>query len=504
MPETDMPQTSPKPNWMTLIVLALAQFILIVDVTIVNIALPAIQRQFSMSNTDLQWIVTAYALTFGGFLLLGGRAADLLARRAVFLTGLTVFTLASLGSGLSTSGTMLITFRAIQGLAGAFMSPAALSMVLVTYREGAQRNTALAVWGAVASAGGALGILLGGIFTQYLGWRWNFFINVPIGIIVFAATLMVVGKYKSETVSRSLDLVSAALVTSGLMILVFGLTKVSTYGWTDHRTLAYFGASAIALIAFVVNETAVKEPLMPLSIFRIRNIAAADSVMLLMAAGLFSSIFLLTLYVQTLLGFSPIKTGISFLIFPVCVAIAATNVPRLIRRIGYRPILIGAPMLMSAGLFFESGIASSGDYWTHVAPGMILMALGMGATFVSVTIAATSGVPRSEAGLASGLVTTSQQIGGAVGLATITAVAATSASHYLKSVHLMAPPSHELVAIATIHGFQDGFLVGGFFALGAAILAFIFIRPVAPAPAPAQPAPVQSGPKPIEPMPTSS
>jgi EmrB/QacA subfamily drug resistance transporter len=491
MNETPTDGPKPKASWLILIVLALAQFMLIVDVTIVNIALPSIQRNFALSDANLQWIVTAYALTFGGFLLLGGRAADLFGRRATFLSGLTVFTLASLGSGLARSGNELIAFRALQGLAGAFMAPAALSMVLVTYPEGQQRNVALAVWGAVASAGGALGVLLGGIFTQYLGWRWNFFINVPIGVLVFIATITLVGKFKSEATNHDLDLVSAALVTGGLMIIVFGLTKAPTYGWTDHRTLAYFGIGALSLLAFVVNETAVRQPLMPLRIFRLPNLAAADGVMLLMAASLFSSIFLITLYVQDVLGYSPIKTGVSFLVFPAFVAIAATNVPRLIKRIGYRPILIGAPMLMSAGLFFESGIPLAGSYWTHVAPGLILMALGMGATFVSVTIAATSGVSSNEAGLASGLVTTSQQIGGAIGLAAVTAVAASGTVNYLKNLHLLAPPSHSIVAIATVHGFQDGYLAAGCFSLGASVLAILFIRSPQPQPAPQPAAPVQ-------------
>jgi EmrB/QacA subfamily drug resistance transporter len=476
----EQPSVTPKEktNWLILAVLALAQFMLIVDVTIVNIALPTIQHTFNLTSTNLQWIITAYALTFGGFLLLGGRLTDLYSRRIIFLSGLTLFTLASLGSGLSRSGSMLITFRALQGLAGAFMSPAALSMVLVTYQEGRERNIALAIWGAVGSAGGALGILLGGIFTQYLGWRWNFFINVPIGIIVFTAALFVVGRYKSTSVTRRLDLVSSALVTGGLMVLVFGLTKASTYGWGDRRTLIYFAISAIALVAFVINETEVKQPLLPLRIFRTRNLAGADAVMLCMAAGLFSSVFLATLYVQNILGYSAIKTGVSFLIFPVCVAIAATNVPRIITRIGYRPILIGAPMLMSAGLFFESGIPVSGSYWIHVAPGLILMALGMGSTFVSVTIAATSGVAQQDAGLASGLVTTSQQIGGAIGLAAIASVVASSTSKYLQNLNLLTQPSHAITTLATIHGFQEGYLTAGYIALGAAVLAVIAIRPV--------------------------
>jgi EmrB/QacA subfamily drug resistance transporter len=493
MDNQSVPQTENQSGWLILITLALAQFMLVVDVTIVNIALPSIQRTFNMTNSNLQWIVTAYALTFGGCLLLGGRFADLFGRRRLFLIGLVAFTLASLGSGLARTGNLLIIFRAAQGLAGAFMSPAALSMVLVTYREGQRRNVALSVWSAVAAAGGALGILLGGIFTQYLGWRWNFFINVPIGVIVFLATMALIPKHESESTDKNVDIIGAALVTGGLMTLVYGLVKAPTYGWTDHRSLNYFGIAFVSLLAFVINETQVKNPLIPLRIFRTRNLASADVIIMLMGAALFSSFFIGTLYVQNVLGFSPIKTGVSFLIFPACVAIVATSVPRLIKRIGFRPILIGAPLCMAAGLFFESGIPLNGSYWANVAPGFILMALGMGAAFVSSTIAATSGVAPTESGLASGLWTTSQQIGGAIGLASITAIVTSSSTAFFKTIYVPGASVKTLTAEATVHGFQSGFLLAGYFALAASIVAILFIRAPKPVPEP-QPLPMSGAP----------
>src|SRR5665213_19389 len=360
----------PTNHWLILILLALAQFMVVLDVSIVNVALPSVQKAFSMSQTSLQWIITAYTLTFGGFLLLGGRAADLFGRRRTFLAGLTVFALASLADGLSNSGGMLIAFRTIQGLAGAFMSPAALSIVLVTYRQGHERNVALSVWGAVASGGAAVGVLLGGIFTQYLGWRWNFFVNVPIGIGVVVTALKILSKHESETEHNDLDLLGAVLVTGGLMGLVYALVKAPVLGWTQHTTLTYFALSILALLVFLVNESRVKHPLMPLRIFRIRNLSGADSMMLLIAAGLFSIFFFTTLYLQEILGYTPIKTGVSFLVVPIAIAVTATNVPRLIQKIGYKPILMVAPLVVSSGLFWVSHIPVNGTFWGNVAPGM--------------------------------------------------------------------------------------------------------------------------------------
>jgi EmrB/QacA subfamily drug resistance transporter len=470
---TGKKQTS---HWLILILLALAQFMVILDVSIVNVALPAIQRAFGMSQSSLQWIVTAYSLTFGGFLLLGGRNADLFGRRRTFLMGISVFTLASLGSGLAPHGGILIIFRALQGLAGAYMSPAALSIILVTYREGHERNVALSVWGAVASGGAAVGVLAGGIITQYLNWRWNFFVNVPVGIFVIVTALRILDKHESTAGHRSLDLPGAISVTGGLMMLVYGLVKAPVEGWTSSGSLWHFGVALALLIFFIYNENRAKHPLMPLRIFRIRNLSGADSLMLLLAAGLFSVFFFTTLYLQEVLGYTPVRTGLSFLIVPVIIAVAATNVPRLVKRVGYRPILMVAPLLVSAGLFWLSHIPVHGTYWGNVAPGLILMALGMGSTFVSVTIAATSGVPHHEAGLASGLLNTSQQIGGALGLSVLTGIATSSSTHYLQNLHLHAAPTHATIAAATVHGFHDGYLIGSTFGIAASLLATFVIR----------------------------
>jgi EmrB/QacA subfamily drug resistance transporter len=463
-------------HWLILILLALAQFMVILDVSIVNVALPSIRNAFHMSDTSLQWIVTAYTLSFGGFLLLGGRAADLFGRRKIFLTGVTVFTLASLADGLAQSGGQLVAFRLLQGLSAAFMSPAALSIVLVTYREGHERNVALSVWGAVASGGAAAGVLLGGIFTQYLGWRWNFFVNVPIGVLVVATALRLLDRHESTVEHNNLDLPGAVLVTGGLISLVYGLVKSPTAGWTSHTALTFFGIAVVALVAFVINELRAKHPLIPMKIFRIRNLSGADSLMLFMAAGMFSVFFFTTLYLQTVLGYTAIRTGLSFLIVPVAVALTATSVPRIVKRIGYKPILVVAPLFVSAGLFYMSHLPVNGTFWGNIAFGLILMGLGMGGTFVSATIAATSGVPHHESGLASGLLNTSQQIGGALGLAVLTGVAASSTTRFIQGLHLHAAPTHAQIAAASVHGFHDGYLLGSTFGLVASLLALVVIR----------------------------
>lgn len=476
MAEYTVPTKKTTNHWLILVLLSLAQFMVILDVSIVNVALPSMQKAFSLSQTNLQWIVTAYALTFGGFLLLGGRTADLFGRRRTFLIGISAFILASLGTGLAQSGTMLIIFRAIQGLAGAFMSPAALSIVLVTYREGHERNVALSVWGAVASGGAAAGVLLGGILTQYLNWRWNFFVNIPVGIFVVIMALRVLDRHESETKHNNLDLRGAVSVTAGLMMLVYALVKAPTYGWTGHKTLIYFGISLILLIFFILNESRAKHPLMPLRIFKIRNLSGADSLMLFVTAALYSVFFFTTLYLQEILNYTPIKTGLSFLIIPIIIAITATNVPRVIKRIGYKPILMVAPLFVASGLFWLSHIPVNGTFWGNVAPGLILMGLGMGATFVSVTIAATSGVPSHESGLASGLLTTTQQIGGSLGLAVLTGVATSGTNRYIKNLHIHNAPNYHQLASATVHGFHNGYLIGAMFGVGASLIATFIIR----------------------------
>lgn len=463
-------------HWLILILLALAQFMVVLDVSIVNVALPTIQHAFGMTQATLQWIITAYTLAFGGFLLLGGRAADLFGRRKVFMSGILLFTLASLANGLAQSSEQIIIFRAIQGLAGAFMSPAALSIILVTYKEGHERNVALSVWGAVAAGGAAFGVLLGGILVQYLSWRWIFFINVPIGAFVIATALRILDRHESTVEHDSLDLPGAVLATGGLIILVYGLVKAPTNGWLSSTSLTFFGIAIAALIGFVVNEKRAKHPLVPLDIFKIRNLSGANSMQLLIAASIFSVFFFVTLYLQEVLGYTPLKTGLSFLVVPFVIGFTASQAPKLVAKFGYKKILVVAPLLVSSGLFYLSHIPVNGTFWGNVAPGMILFAFGMGATFVSITIAATSGVPANEAGLASGILNTSQQIGGAIGLAILTGIVTAYSSSYIKGLDLHSLPSHAVINAAMVHGFRRGFLVASCFGLAASIIATFVIR----------------------------
>ncbi|MDB5168696.1 MAG: EmrB/QacA subfamily drug resistance transporter [Candidatus Saccharibacteria bacterium] len=469
-------KSSETSHWLILILLALAQFMVVLDVSIVNVALPSIQRAFHMSPADLQWIVTAYTLTFGGFLLLGGRAADLFGRRRIFLSGVTLFALASLADGLATSGNMLIAFRAVQGLAGAFMSPAALSIILVTYKEGHERNVALSVWGSVAAGGAAAGVLLGGIITQYSGWRWNFLINVPVGIGVLFAAMKYIDRHESTVEHNNLDLPGAVLVTGGLMTLVYALVKAPGAGWTSSTSLTYFGIAIAALTAFIINELRAKHPLVPFKIFRIRNLSAANVMQLFMAAGMFSIFFFTTLYLQLVLGYTPLHTGLSFLVVPVVIGLTASNVPKLVQKVGYKKILMVSPLFVSAGLFWLSHIPVHGTFWGNVAPGMALMAFGMGGTFVSLTIAATSGVPKHESGLASGLLNTSQQIGGALGLAVLSGIATSSTARFVTNLHLHAQPTALQLVSAQVHGFHDGFLIASTFGVFASLLAIFVVH----------------------------
>ena len=464
-------------HWIILVLLALAQFMVVLDVSIVNVMLPTVQRAFGLSETNLQWIITAYSLAFGGFLLLGGRAADLFGRRRVFLTGVAMFSIVSLLDGLSQSGGMLIGLRALQGLSGAFMSPAALSIVLVTYREGHERNVALSVWGAVASGGAAVGVLLGGILTQLLDWRWNFFINVPVGIFVLIYTMRVLPKHESEETHHDLDLPGAISVTAALMLLVYGLTKTPTDGWLSHKVLVYFAGTVALLIIFVVNELRAKHPLVPLSVFRLRNITAANLIQLCIASALFSVFFFTTLYIQNILGYSPIRTGFSFLPVPFAIALTATQAPKLVKKVGFKPILMISPLISGIGLFMLAHIPVHGSYVEHVLPGLVVMGLGLGATFVSILGAATAGIPPRLSGLSSGLVNTSQQIGGALGLAILSGISASSTTRYLENSH---PVTHNTAVVATVHGFQNGYYVAASFTVIAAVIALIVLKQAKP------------------------
>lgn len=457
-------------KWVILALLALAQFMVVLDIAIVNVALPSISRDLNFAPGALQWIITAYTLTFGGFLLLGGRAADLFGRRKIFIASISVFALASLACGLAQSDTMLIVFRAVQGLAAAIMSPAALSIVLTEFDEGEDRNKAMGVWAAVSAGGAAAGVLLGGFLTQYLDWRWNFFVNVPVGIIVvFAALRLLPHHIGEENRKIELDLPGAVTATAGLMSIVYGLAKAPTNGW-DSSTVWGFIAAGIALLTiFIWNEKRVRQPLMPLEIFKIRNLAGANAAFLVIACTMFSMFFFLTLYIQTVLNYSPVKTGLSFLPVTFIIAVVSGIVSNLVSKIGYKPPMNLGPIVLAAGLFIISQTMEvGGDYWHNVFPGLAVAAVGMGLTFVSGTLAATSGVPKHFSGLASGILNTSQQVGGAIGLGILSAVAFSAIT---AETSAGGPANY-----AQVHGYQAGLMVGVGLAIAAAIVVFLVVK----------------------------
>lgn len=461
-------------KWGLLGVLALAQFMVVLDTSIVNVALPAIQKALHFTASDLQWVITAYTLAFGGFLLLGGRAADLYGRRRMFMAGVIGFTLMSLFVGVAQNSTMMIIARGLQGLFAALMSPAALSIVLTSFKEGADRNKALGIWGAVAAGGAAAGVLFGGLLTEYTSWEWNFFVNIPVGIFVTIAAMRIVPKHAREVAHNDLDLPGAVLVTTGLMTLVFALTKAPEWGWTDGTTLSLFAAVIAMLGAFVWNEARAKHPLMPLSIFRIRNLTGANMIMMPLTAAMMSMFFFVSLYIQTVMNYSPVMTGVSFLPVTFIIGAVATLMSNLVPKIGYKRILMVAPLFVAGGLFWLGHIPVDGTYWGNVFPGLALVALGMGATFVTATITATSGVPGNEAGLASGLFNTSQQIGGALGLAVLSGVAASHTTNALSKLGHAPTPLD--VATATVGGWHNAFYVGFGFAVLAAIVATTIVK----------------------------
>jgi EmrB/QacA subfamily drug resistance transporter len=461
-------------HWIILVLLAAAQLMVVLDSSVVNVALPAVQHSFNLTSTGLQWIVTAYTLTFGGFLLFGGRAADLFGRKKMFLIGISLFTIASLIDGLSQSGSMLIVLRAVQGLAAALMSPAALSIVLITYREGHERNTALSIWGSVGAGGAAIGVLLGGVLTQYLNWRWNFFINIPIGIFIFIVASRLLPAHESEEKNASLDLPGAVSVTGAALLLVSGIAEAPTNGWGSLATWAYFAGSAILLTFFIFNEKRTKRPLIPLQIFKNRNLTGANLVVFPVVAAMFSTFFFGSLYVQNVLHFDPVKTGFSFLITPVVIALTAINVPKVIKRIGFKPILVVGPLFIASALLVLAHVPVDGNYFTNVLPALVLLGLGGGMSFVAGSIAATSGVKPNESGLASGLLNTSQQIGGSLGLAILTGVATSKAADYIK--HLTSVPNALTPLAAEVAGMHGAFYVGVCIAIAASLAAFFIIK----------------------------
>jgi EmrB/QacA subfamily drug resistance transporter len=480
-----MIETVKHKGW-ALAVLATAQFMVILDATIVNVALPAIQKSLGFSNeSQLQWVVTAYALVFGGFLLLGGRLADLFGRRRIFMAGIGIFALSSLAGGLSQSPTMLVVFRSLQGLGGALLAPAALSLVLTIFKEGPERNRAIGLWSMVAGGGGAVGLLLGGVLTQYADWRWIFFINIPIAVVVLIMSLRFVPK-SLPTERQSLDIAGALTVTGSLMSLVYALAEVPTKGWGDHVTLGALGLSAVLMAVFIVNELLRKQPLIKLGIFKRRNVSGGTIIQLLMPAALFGMFFYLSIYLQQILHYSPTKTGLADVPFTIVLIIVAGTLSRVIGKINPKPVLVVAPLIVGAGLVFFSRLPVHANYWTDIFPGVALMAIGMGAVFVTTTVVTTSGTSQEESGLVSGLLNTGQQIGGAIGLAILSVVSTSVTKTDLAAAAqvLRSPAAIAAAApVAIVHGFQRGFLTAALFTLGASFIALTVIKLRKPSPA---------------------
>ena len=422
-----------------------------------------------MSDADLQWVVNAYALTFGGFLLLGGRAGDLIGRKRVFLVGVVVFTVASLLNGLAPSSEALILFRGLQGLGAALIAPAALSIITTTFEEGAERTKAMGVWAAIAVGGGAVGLVLGGVLTTAFSWPWIFYVNVPVGIAVFIASMRIVPESKDEHAHKSFDVAGAVTVTAGLLALVYGIVKAQEKGWTSLHTGGFFALAIALLVAFVVIERRSAEPLVRLSIFRVRTVRAANVVMFLVAAGLFAMFYFNTLYLQRVLGYSALEAGLAFLPFTAGIIIGAGLSQSLVPKLGAREVpLIGMPMAV-VGLLLFMRLQPDGSYVTDLLPGIMLASIGMGLTFVPITLIATSGIPADDAGLASGLYNTSQQIGGALGLAILATLSVDATQDTLSGLGGAPQPADE--AQALVDGFHVAYLgsaalvAGGFFAL---------------------------------------
>jgi EmrB/QacA subfamily drug resistance transporter len=414
--------------WIVLVLICLAQFMVILDATIVNVALPSIQQDLDLSEGSLQWIVNAYTLVFGGFLLLGGRAGDLLGRKRLFLIGLVVFTGASLLDGLASSEGMLIASRALQGLGAALISPAALSIIATTFAEGKERARALGVWAAIAIGGSAVGLVLGGVLTQYFSWPWIFFVNVPVGVAAFVLSLRLVPESRDAHVHRSYDVGGAVTVTGGLMMLVYAIVDAQSAGWGSARTLGLFAVSAVLLAAFVAIELRAKAPLVRLSIFRVRSLLTANIAMFLAMSGMFAMFFFNTLYIQRVLGYDPLQAGLALLPFTAGIMVSAGIASQFAPRIGVRPVAAAGFLLSGAGLLLLTQLPVDGSYAANVLPSIVLSSLGMGAVFMPLTLIATTGLEDDDQGLASGLFNTSQQVGGALGLAVLSTLATSKSS----------------------------------------------------------------------------
>jgi EmrB/QacA subfamily drug resistance transporter len=470
--QSDVGSGSGRRRWLALAVIVAAQFMVVLDVAIVNVALPSIKTDLNFSQESLQWVITAYAIFFGGVLLLGGRLADLLGRRRLFMIGLLLFTVFSLLDGLSWSAGSLITFRSLQGLGAALLSPAALSILTTTFREGRERNLALGIWGAASGSGGAAGVLLGGALTSSLSWSWIFFINVPAGALVLAVSPWLLDESRADLQHRYFDFAGAASITSGLMVLVYAMTRATQHGWATGTTIGLLAASAVLIVGFLVIEARSKAPLLPMRIFRLRTLAASNASALLMGAAIFSQFFLLTLYMQQVLHYSALKTGVAYIALTVTIVSFSAAGQAAVTRFGIRPILTAGLVLSAVALVLFAQLPVDGHYWPDLFPPFLLSGVGLALAFVPMSIGGLTGVSEADAGIASGLINTTQQIGGAIGVAVATTVATTFTNHFVSS-HAGASA---LGGAALTHGFEIAFYVLAALALLGALVAALMVE----------------------------
>src|SRR5947199_6150072 len=457
-------------RWLILSVLVVAQFMVGLDVAIVNVALPTIKNDLHLSQDGLQWVITAYAIVFGGVLLLGGRMADLLGRRRIFMAGMAVFTVFSLLNGLAWSSGSLIAFRSLQGLGAALLSPAALSILTTTFGEGRERNVALGIWGAASGSGGAAGVLVGGALTSALSWSWIFFINVPVGALVIALSPWLLRESRADLRHRHFDLAGAASITAGLMVLVYAMTRATQHGWGTAETIGLLAASAVLVAAFFLIELRSKAPLLPLRIFRLRTLSGSNVSGLLMGSAIFSQFFLLTLYMQQVLHYSALKTGVAYIGLTLTIIAFSAVAQALVTRFGVRSVLPAGLALSTVALVLFARLPVHGQYFSDLFPAFIISGLGLALAFVPMSIGALTGVSSADAGVASGLINTNQQIGGAIGVALVTTIATTFTTHFVHS-HVGASA---FSGAALTHGFEIAFYVlAGISALGALVAALM-------------------------------
>ena len=457
-------------RWFALALIVTAQFMVVLDVAIVNVALPSIKTDLNFSQENLQWVITAYSILFGGALLLGGRLADLLGRRRLFIAGILLFTVSSLLDGFAWSEGSLIAFRSLQGLGAALVSPAALSMLTTLFREGRERNVALGIWGAVSGSGGAAGVLLGGALTSAFNWSWIFFINVPVGLLVLALSPVLLRESRADLDHRHFDSAGAASITGGLMVLVYAMTRATQHGWATVETIGLLIAAAVLIVGFVVIELRSKAPLLPMRIFRLRSLTAANVSGLLLGGAIFAQFFLLTLYMQQVLHYSALKTGVAYIALTLTIIAFSGVAQALVTRLGVRRVLTTGMAVSAVGLVLYARLPVDGHYFWNLFPAFLLSGVGLALAFVPMSIGALTGVTSADAGVASGLINTSQQIGGAIGVAVATTIATTLTANSL-DVH---PGTNALSGGALTHGFQAAFYVlAGIAVLGAVVAAVL-------------------------------